>query len=226
MQNPWGKPVVGWLPTAGPDGIGSLHNPMGFACLRVMNVKNAEDGSSQALYDQTLIIENPGAIVIATTEDRRIGLVQNFRMNGERFFSAGSDYVRQLHADNRWSELLETLGGWSWEAPRGLTTDPYEEDLERFVLKTAKAEALEEGGFIIGNTRIVGQVNANTTFFAHPQWVVHATIIAKEKAQPEDLEMIGKAKLFTVEELRKLAKDGKFTDGLTLAGMALCGISL
>jgi len=37
QENPWKKPVVGWRPTAG-TGVGSLYNPMGFACLRVVNV--------------------------------------------------------------------------------------------------------------------------------------------------------------------------------------------
>jgi len=101
-----------------------------------------------------MIVENPGAIVIAQSEDSRVGLVRNFRMTGKRLFQAGSKYIQRLHDEDLWSEMLACLGTWSWEAPRGLTDDPNEEDLEKFILKTAKVEASEEGGFKLVDMQI------------------------------------------------------------------------
>ena len=68
--------------------------------------------------------------------------------------------------------------------------------------------------------------SANPTFFLHSQYVVHARIASIGEASPEELEIIGAMRLFTMAELRQLNMDGGFDDGLTLAAMALCGLSL
>ena len=60
----------------------------------------------------------------------------------------------------------------------------------------------------------------------HAQYVVHARIASIGDASPEDLEMVGESKLFTMRELRALNDAGEFDDGLTLAALALCGLSL
>jgi len=228
MTNPWGQDVVGWKPTN--DGLGSLHNPRGFAMLRVVAKKFVGD-AVHYLYDQPILIENPGSIVIAQLGDR-VGLIKNFRMVGERLFpDAGSDYILRLEQERRWAWLVDTLGAWRWECPRGLVppnahqqSNP--ESLNQFVFRTAKLEALEEAGYHLEGVRIAGRVNMNSTFFPHAQYVVHAHISAIEEAHPEPLETIGAARLFTMEELRALNQAGEFDDGPTLAALALCGMHL
>ncbi|MDO8617586.1 MAG: hypothetical protein Q7N87_01690 [Candidatus Uhrbacteria bacterium] len=228
MLNPWGQPVIGWIPTA--QGVGGLHNSRGgYAMLRVVVQKRLEDVLCP-IYDQPVLIENPGAVVIAQLEDR-VGFVQNFRMVGERILpNAGADYVRNLEESGLWSELIKSLGRWCWECPRGLVPpdalDGSGELLEAFVLRTAKLEALEEAGFKLQDAHIVGRVNANSTFFPHAQYVVHARIVSRGSATPESLEMIGTSKLFSMKELRTLNERGEFDDGLTLAALALCGLTL
>lgn len=117
MTNPWKQPVVGWLPTS--DGVGGLFNPRGWAFLRVALWKLAE-GVKTWLYDQPVIVENAGSVVIVQ-HGNKIGLVRNFRMVGDRLLlDAGAEYVKRLNVERLWGKLLDTLGRWCWEAPRGL----------------------------------------------------------------------------------------------------------
>jgi 8-oxo-dGTP pyrophosphatase MutT (NUDIX family) len=226
QKNPWEQDVVGWQPNS--QGFGGLHNPRGFAMLRVV-VEKDMDGQMRPLYDQPIIVENPGAIVIAQLGDK-IGLIQSYRMVGPRLpEDAGSEYIRRLDEEKLWSELAESLGQPMWEAPRGLIPaegKTEDECLEDCIIRTAKLEALQEAGLTIGEARIVGQVNANPTFFPHAQYIVQAKIESIGEAQHEDLEIIGAMRLFTVEELRELNSRGEFNDALSLAGLALCGIAL
>ncbi len=225
QMNPWGQPVVGWLPTS--QGVGGIQNHRGWAMLRTVLWKLDEGGNPIPLYDQPVIVEKPGAIVIATVGDR-IGLIQSYRMVAERLMpESGNDYIRRLQSEERWGELVESTGKWMWEAPRGLIDgDPKEMDAEAFVIKSAKLEAAEEAGFRLKGARLVGRVNVNPTFYLHSQWVVHAEIESVGDARPENLEIIGDKRLFTMDDLRAASIDGTFDDGLTLAGMALCGMSL
>ena len=224
MTNPWGKPVVGWQPNS--QGVGGLHNPMGYGMMRVV-VQKMVNGVMTLLYDQPVIVENIGSIVI-TQLDGRVGLVRNFRMVGERLLpNAGATYIRRLQNEGRWDDLAKSLGRWCWEAPRGLAPPQAEgEELKAFILRTAKIEALEEAGFCLKDARIVGLVNVNPTFFPHAQYVVQAQLSGVENAKPENLEIIGSRQFFTMQELRALNNKGEFDDGLTLAALALCGLSL
>lgn len=227
MENPWAQPVVGWVENS--QGVGGLHNPRGFAMPRIV-LQKLMNGMMRPLYDQPVIIENAGSIVIPQLGDR-VGLVRNFRMVGERLLpEAGANYIKNLQSQKLWSKLIESLGAWRWECLRGLippdARQANRESLTDFVVRTAKLEALEEAGFHIEEARIVGRVNANPTFFPHAQYVVHARIASIGDASPEKLEIIGKGKLFTMEELRALNDNGEFDDGLTLAALALCGLSL
>lgn len=226
-QNSWGHPVVGWVKNS--DGVGGLHNPRGFAMLRIVLQKLVDD-VMRPLYDQPVIIENAGSIVIPQLGER-VGLVRNFRMVGERLLpEAGVNYIKDLQKQKLWGMLIESLGAWRWECPRGLIPPDVQQtsgdSLVDFVVRTAKLEALEEAGFRIEEARIVGRVNTNPTFFPHSQYVVHARIASIGDASPENLEIIGERKLFTMQELRELNSSGEFDDGLTLAALALCGLSL
>lgn len=220
-KNPWGTPVVGWKPTS--QGEGGLVNPRGFACLRVVHLNE----SGQPLYDQPLLVESPGAIVVATLGER-IALVKNWRPGAARLFDAGGDYVRRLDEEKRWSELTSTLGHWRWEVPRGMLPAESQlragESVTDFALRTAKIEANEEAGLSIERAEIVGWLNTNSTFFAHPQAVVRAEITVLGENSPEELEMIGGKKLFLPSEIRELAQDDGVDDGLTMAALWRCGI--
>ncbi len=225
MKNLWGKPVIGWKPNS--DGIGGIHNPMGYAFVRGVVTKRI-DGEMKPIYDQPMLAENACAIIIAQAGDR-IALVKNFRMNGDRILpDANTEYIKRLQDENRWSELCESLGAWKWEAPRGLIPpkDGVEEDEASYILRTAKQEAYEEAGLELQNTRIVGNVNLNSTFFAHPHFVVHAEIADMEERAPEKYEIMGNTRLCTLREIRELCDTGECDDGFTLAALALCGLTL
>lgn len=226
MTNPFGHPVVSWVPTS--QGYGGLHNPRGYAGLRIAVTKLIE-GILRAIYDQIQIVENPGSIVIAQLGDR-VCLIQNFRNVGERILpDATSDYVSRLQKEHLWDKLVKSMGRWCWESPRGLvppSNTEINESLDDFVIRSAKLEALEEAGLVIEDARIVGRVNANPTFFFHSQYVVYARIASTTDATPEDLEMIGQNRLYSMQELRELNNTGEFEDGLTLAALALCGLHL
>ena len=223
-ENPWGSPVVGWKPTS--QGVGGLFNPRGYAMLRAVLSKLVEE-KRRSLYDQPVLVENAGSILIAELEGR-VALVHNYRMVGERVLKdAGADYIKRLQERKLWNALLQTLGAWKWEAPRGLAPPiDREEGLTEFILRTAKLEGQSEAGLTVEDARVVGRVNANSTFFVHSQYVVHARITATGESSPEELEMLGEMKLFSMSELRQLSKAGEFDDGLTLAALALCGMSL
>ncbi len=210
-------PVIGWQPTAGAQGS---YNPMGFGIVQVVHL----NGEGQALYDQPLIVESPGSIVICRLGGK-IGLVQVGRPNGPRPKGVGSDYVAQLDSCRQgWYLMAQSMGCLLWEAPRGLAPDLDGSNLESLIFGTAKLEAEEEAGFVLGRKRIAGQVNANTTFFAHAQYVVESEIRRMVEPKPEATESFGKVKLFTPTQIRELVTEGKLVCGLTLAALALCGI--
>lgn len=219
QEDDLGTSIVGWKSTSA--GVNGLINSKGWALLRVV-VQKVIDDHLKDLYDQPLIVENAGSIVVCTAGDK-VGLVQNYRFTGKRILEAGVDYVKRLNEEGRWDELLATLGQWQWELPRGLSQVNKETNLYKFVLDTAKAEALEESGFAIANVRIAGMVNANTTFFAHSQYVVTADVVSIGENKPESLEILGRTQMFSAREIRRMTDTSLLQDGLTLASLALAG---
>ncbi|MEX2008228.1 MAG: hypothetical protein WD850_01970 [Candidatus Spechtbacterales bacterium] len=227
MKGPDNKtPLVGWKATS--EGVGGLFNPRGFASIRAILWRFVK-GEKNPLYDQPIIVENPGAVVIVV-HGEKVALVRNFRMVGERILpKAFAGYVRQLDEQKLWGRLLQSMGKWRWEAPQGLIQDelPVEgENLEEFVLRSAKTEALQEGGLHIQRARIVGPINWSPTFCAHAQFAVLAEFVSQENATPEDLEIIGGMRFFSPEEIRDLNTAGELDSAMTLGALALCGIAL
>ena len=234
-----GTKLKGWRKEGlnGKDGnrIHGFVNPIGFGLVHVVNQKSA-DGKLADLYDQFVLIENPGAIVVCTDAAGRVGLVPNFRLVGdrppeilERLKNPDSGkydyaaYVRTLRDKRLVEDVLATLGEHVWELPRGLAPAGEAADLQAFVRKVAAIEAKEEAGFDVTDVRLRGKVNANTTFFPHAQHVVSATIVGVGKSRPEALESIGKVNMFTTAQLRQMADDDQLFDGLTLACLAKVG---
>lgn len=212
--------LVGWKPSK--MGVGSLIMPKGWAMLRIV-VRKPVNGEMQDFYDQPILVENAGAIVVCQSGDR-VGFIRSYRFVAERILpNAGKDYIRELEEQERWPELLAACGKWQWELPRGLAQLDEKTDLEKFVLASAKAEALEEAGYTVTDARICGRLNTNPTFFPHSQYVVHARIASIGAQQLEDAEIIGETRLFSAPEIRGMANRGELEDGISLAALALAG---
>jgi hypothetical protein len=47
--------------------------------------------------------------------------------------------------------------------------------------------------------------------------------LAQRDARPEPLEIIGKTRLFSAREIRRMVRDGELDDGLTLSALAIAG---
>ncbi|MDR3616566.1 MAG: hypothetical protein P4L53_23605 [Candidatus Obscuribacterales bacterium] len=221
-QTDKGTSINGWKPLTAP--LEGLVNERGWGAIRIVVQKlfDTVDGAEkQDLYDQVLLVENPGAVVVCLAEER-VGLVRNFRFTAGRLIS-DSDYIRLLTQEDRWEELLESLGQWHWELPRGLAPLGQGTDLSEYIIRTAKMEAKEEAGFEITDAYICGKVNASTTFFAHAQSVVRASIAEVGASSPEPAEFIGAMRMFSKNELRQLVSDGSFEDGFSLAALAVAG---
>lgn len=219
-KNP--KSLVGWQPAS--QGEGSLANLMGFALMRVI-VQKVIDGKLEDLYDQPILVENTGAVVVPVVGDK-IGLIQNYRFVGERIQTADPSYVKSLNDEQKWGELAAALGAWRWELPAGISPLQGGKSLEEVVLAAAKLEASEEAGFVIVNARIIGKVNFNPTFFAHAQYVVMGEIASRGEQSIEDEEIIGGVNLFSPAEIRGLIEDGDLDDGRSLSSLALAGIAI
>lgn len=222
QDNRFGHPLVGWKSASAGDG--SLVNTRGFAMLRVV-VQKLMEGKLEDLYDQPMLVENVGSVVVPIL-DEKVGLVESFRMTGERIIAADPNYVANLNKNARWEELCATLGQWAWEVPRGIpptkVLEKFESD-EELALATARLEALDEAGFEMVDTRVVGRVNVNPTFFAHSQFVVSGRVASQKKHQPEDLEIIGKTRFFAPETIRAMVDDGNLQDGMTMAALSAAG---
>lgn len=210
-------------------------NDMGFAVMHVVNQKD-DKGEWKDQYDQYVLFENPGAIVVCTDAAGRVGLVPNFRLVGDRLDPVLEQlknpetgkynyaaYIRTLREKNLFQVALGNLGEYVWELPRGLAPAGETADMAAFIKKVAAIEAKEEAGLDLADVRLRGKVNANTTFYPHAQFVVSARIVGTGASRPEALESIGKLKMFTPEELRAMCDADTLFDGLTLACLAKVG---
>jgi 8-oxo-dGTP pyrophosphatase MutT (NUDIX family) len=218
--NHFGNELVSWK-SISQSGYG-LFNPLGFACLRVVMQKEEADGSLVDLYDRPLFIDDLGAVVLCQNGEK-IGFVQSFRIVGERISITGSGYVAALDAERRWVELLASLGEEKWELPRGIApvdnTDPIQA-----ALAVAHQEALEEGGFELAEAKVIGQINVDPTFFAHPLYVVSAQLKAQQRPHAEESEFIGPASFFSPDQIRELVNAGSIDDAMSISALALAGI--
>ncbi len=245
-------PEPDWKPIAGVRG--RLNARLSAALLHVMH-QVPRGGRYEDQYDQPLLIESPAVIVVATLDDA-VGLVENYRMTRERprilhdaeagtaslgWFAAdaagkrvdpasfGTGYAARVAELGLLDDLLAGLGRYAWECPAGNSPGFASDDLERFLRKTALAEAGEEGGFEIDDILDCGTVNLNSTYFAHPQHVVRARVVRVGAQRPEDTETVGRMRFFSREELRvameRGAWDGSvFDDGKTFAALAKSGV--
>lgn len=216
------KDFKGWVQNTGAAG---RHNPRGFGLLWVVVQKILGDGQRQNLYEQPMLVENPGSIVVCQARNK-IAFIQSFRMVGERLQGLETDYVKKLNMEQRWTDLAASLGQWKWELPRGIAPIQDSTDMTEVVIRTAKQELLEEAGLYLKDARIVGRVNVNPTFFCHSQYVVHGELETTGQRNLEELEIVGDKRFFTPSEIRQMVDSGQLDDGLTLAALAVCGIHI
>lgn len=224
-----GQKWHGWHGLGGNFAEGMLHQTKGWCMAHVVWI-NADSG--EPLYDQPLIIEDPGTILLCTTPDGKIGFVPSFRPTGPRLsHEPNVSYVRHLANQDGWSTLVESLGRWMWELPRGIAPPGEanggkgEVELLNLIKKIAMIEAATEAGFAIDNIRVLkARLNPNTTFFPHGQYVVVCNIASMGEQRPEALEFIGRVKLFTGLEVRQMIDRGEIEDALTLAAFVLAGV--
>lgn len=218
--NPYGGPVVGWSPMV--NGHGGILNARGGWALPRVVIRKEVEGKMQDIYDQPMIVEKPGSIVVCTMGDK-VAVIANFRMTGPRPEGTDNNYIQMLE-DGDWKGMLENLGEWRWELPAGLADIKDGTDIKSTVLGSAQAEALEEAGLQVVNAKIVGKVNMNPTFFPHDQYVVRAEVASIEEAQHEDLEMIGGMQFVDSSELRQIVSENTFVDAKSIAALAIAGI--
>lgn len=224
LLNIYSKPIMGWDEIPGlPNGY---INPGGPGAAIVWSiVQQRVDGLMNDIYNQWQQIENPGCVVIARSGNR-YGLIRNFRNVCERIEVSNPNYVEGLLDEGRWSELMASAGEHRWECPAGIAPSATGDNLEEIILKAAKIEAAEEAGYRITNARVVGRPNFNPAYFMHSQYVVMADIEFIGESKQEAHENIGKAKLFTVEEIRDLIEFGQMDDARSLAAFAVAGIHI
>ncbi|MEZ4179911.1 MAG: hypothetical protein R3B41_00095 [Candidatus Doudnabacteria bacterium] len=225
MKNPAGKPVVGWRSTS--DGERGFFNPIGFSMIWLV-VQKIVEAVMAPLYEQPMIIESPGAVVIAIFQGK-VAMVKNLRNTGERLrYSAGKfqNYIQFLEETNSWAELADSLGQEMWELPAGLAPNDDGGNLEQIVLKAARLEAKQEAGIKIINPEIIGKINFNPTFFAHSQYVVSGEVASVGDNSPELEELISEIQFFSPAEIRELIDAGKLQDGRTLAALQLARIHI
>jgi 8-oxo-dGTP pyrophosphatase MutT (NUDIX family) len=225
---------VGWLPIS--EGYGGIHNPKGYAALRVVVKKYYEDLTtfrengepvilSNFVYDQVMLVENAGAVVICEL-DGKFGLIKNLRFTGPRYKTDYHDYVHALESEGKWKKMVDSLGEVSWELPAGIAQSKRDETLKEAIIRIARIEASEEAGFELEDVVPIGLANFNPTFFAHSQYIVRAKVSLQREQRTEQEEFIGPVKFFTVEEIRELINKGELKDGKTLTAFALAGIQI
>ncbi len=104
---------------------------------------------------------------------------------------------------------------WFWACVRGFG-DPDDEDN----LATAKREMIEEvGNCTIVDSRKIGVIYQNTTFYKNPVGVVFISV--EETREKNELESgITEFHFFSVEEIKKMIGNGDIDDVFTMSALA------
>tara|TARA_Y100000310_G_scaffold345727_1_gene468908 strand:+ start:15643 stop:16584 length:942 start_codon:yes stop_codon:yes gene_type:complete len=185
----------GW--TLDPE-TGEWSNPK-FAVIKHMVVT---DENGKPLWDQPLIEENEGAIILPydTKNGRvRIGLiVQERPMPGKKYI----------------------------EVPRG-QLDPHE---KKDYKKGAVRELEEETGIKVSpkDAELLTLTNTNSTYFKKEVAIIVVKVPDLDKVESKNVgdgfENIEKIKPYTFDEIAKLSKEGYLTDGTTTSTLFHFGI--
>jgi hypothetical protein len=224
--------LVGWRSTS--VGEGGIFNPIAYAVLRVV-VSKIVKGELQELYDQPMMVQNTGAVVVPFLNER-VGMIKSFRFTGPRIMQADPNYVARVDEQEQWDELLKMLGKWRWELPRGIPPSKVKPEEgktftteQELAVATAKLESFAEAGFELVDRECVSQLVIDPSFYAHPQYVVRGRVKSITGPTPDDLEIIRGSRFFTPAEVRSmvsqqvLIEDVGFDDGISKAALADTG---
>lgn len=221
--------IIGWGES---DQCYGKVNPKGWASIFGMVWREGDDGQPEYLYDQPLIIENEGVIVVLRHEDgQRLLFSEVFRPIGERIaILRFKKYVRKLEARNWWPALFGSLGRWQFECPMGLIEsedlEGHDGDIQQIVIAAAVREARAEVGAEITNARIVGRLTPTTTFIPHASWVVEATVTSLQGQVPEKEELVRPPQWVNRSQLSQLSMEGAIWDARTIAALSFAGIPM
>ena len=181
---------VGWKPLE----LGGMENPR-FGSLEHVAIC---DDAGNPLFDQYMITEAPGSIVLPY--DTQNGIIRVGLITEERPVP-GKDYVA---------------------APRGFGNE--DED----TLQAAYRELLEESGLKAESLEIIGRVNVNTAFYRTNIPIVAAPFDQLEAIQnPKGdgfAEKIKGSAPYSFSDIRQLQLEGRMECGLTLAALSTFGM--
>ncbi|MBK9924391.1 MAG: NUDIX hydrolase [Anaerolineales bacterium] len=104
---------------------------------------------------------------------------------------------------------------WFWACPRGFA-DPNDEDN----LATAKREMIEEiGNCKVINSKKIGNLYSNTTFFENPVGLALLDVEEAETHVVQEEEGITDFKFYSKEEILKMIREDKVEDTFTLSAL-------
>jgi len=116
---------------------------------------------------------------------------------------------------NTWlvGQFRYTLNDWSWEIPMGGSA------LKEDRTKTAVRELEEETGLIAGEIVEMLHLHPSNSITDEQGYVYLATNLSQGKQQLEDTESDIQLKKLPLNEAVEMAKNGKITDAMSVAGL-------
>ncbi len=229
------KVPLGWLPIPELPGA-SRANPKGWALIWIAFQKEmVVDGIKKLVgYEQPVIVEAPGALVVVRDGKGRVGFVEQHRAHRPRLDRAmsgqdGLGYIKLLMQEALWGALMESHpGSVLLELPAGLV-DPADiapgRDYEDLVRRIGEREAAQETGFTVRVTQVfTDSVNPNPVFFLHPQNVVVGKLEAIGHANPDPEEAIKGRRWLTPEEIRLAIREKRIMDSRAIHALYLAEV--
>jgi 8-oxo-dGTP pyrophosphatase MutT (NUDIX family) len=175
----------------------------------------------KGIYDQPVIIENRGAIVVVLNEKKEFGLVRVFRPVAKSFADFDSRAFQQALLDG--TADMSLLGAPSLEIPRGMPTKG-----DASVAHTAAREGSEETGKLLRWPVKIGNLVWNTTFAPNDTDIYISQIDSKStRALPPDVnEKIFGVEYFPWSDVKEKIASGEIFCGMTKAALFQADIYL
>lgn len=229
------KIPLGWLPIPELPGA-SRANPKGWALLWIAFQKEVTTAGVKKLvgYEQPVIVEAPGALVVIRDDKGRVGFVEQHRAHRPRLEQAmsgrdGLGYIKLLIEEVLWGSLMQSSpGSVLLELPAGLI-DPADiapgRGYEDLVRRIGEREAAQETGFRVRVTHVfTDAVNPNPVFFLHPQNVVVGKLEAIGDASPDPEEAIRGRCWLTPEEIKRAIHEKRIMDSRAIHALHLAEV--
>lgn len=110
-------------------------------------------------------------------------------------------------------QLRPAVDAWLWELPAG-TLEPGEEPVE-----AARRELEEETGLSARRLEVVASFFPAPGYSSEKMHLIIAHDLAEADRHPEEGELIGEIRWFSIEELASMAESGQLMDAKTLAAL-------